>query len=71
MMRERSSTEETLNEFERVESEVKDLLELLELAVAEGDQGVIADVAAQLPALEPEVRRLELKRKSVFGRSTA
>ncbi|MBW2508741.1 MAG: peptide chain release factor 2 [Deltaproteobacteria bacterium] len=62
MMRERSSTEETLKEFEHVESEVKDLLELLELAVAEGDDGVIGDVAAQLPALEPEVRRLELKR---------
>ena len=62
MMRERSSTEETLKEFEHVESEVKDLLELLELAVAEGDEGVIGDVAAQLPALEPEVRRLELKR---------
>ena len=62
MMRERSSSEETIKEFERVESEVKDLLELLELAAAEDDEGVIADVAKQLPSLEAEVRNLELKR---------
>ena len=62
MMRERSSSEETLKEFERVDSEVKDLLEFLELAASESDEGVIADVAEQLPSLETEVRGLELKR---------
>ncbi|HSN81461.1 MAG TPA: peptide chain release factor 2 [Polyangiales bacterium] len=62
LMRERSSSEETLNEFERVHGEVKDLLELLELAVSEGDEGVADDVAERLPSLETEVRGLELKR---------
>ena len=62
MMRERASTEETLKEFERVDGEARDLLELLELAASEGDEGVLADVAEQLPALEAEVRSLELKR---------
>ncbi|MGD8608513.1 MAG: PCRF domain-containing protein, partial [Myxococcales bacterium] len=62
LMRERASTEDTLNEFERVHGEVKDLLELLDLAVSEGDEGVANDVAERLPSLESEVRGLELKR---------
>jgi peptide chain release factor 2 len=62
LMRERSSAEEILKEFERVDREVKDLLELLELAADEGDDGVLADVAEQLPKIEAEVRSLELKR---------
>ncbi len=48
MMRERSSAEETLKEFERVENEARDLLELLELAASERDEGVVADIAEQL-----------------------
>ncbi|MGB5267506.1 MAG: peptide chain release factor 2 [Polyangiales bacterium] len=62
LMRERASAEETLKEFERVDTETNDLLELLVLAASEGDEGVVADVAEQLPAIEAEVRSLELKR---------
>ncbi|NNE16994.1 MAG: peptide chain release factor 2 [Myxococcales bacterium] len=62
LMRERASAQETLKEFERVDNETTDLLELLDLAASEGDEGVVADVAAQLPAIEAEVRTLELKR---------
>ncbi len=62
LMRERASAEETLNEFEKVDSEANDLLELLDLAASEGDEGVVADVASQLPSIEAEVRSLELKR---------
>ncbi|MDH3484318.1 MAG: peptide chain release factor 2 [Myxococcales bacterium] len=62
MMRERASAEETLKEFGQVDTEARDLLELLELAVSEGDQGVVGDVAQQLPSLEHQVRSLELKR---------
>jgi peptide chain release factor 2 len=62
MMRERSSAEQSLQEFEAVDAEAKDLLDLLDLAVSEGEEGVIADVAARIPYLETEVRRLELKR---------
>jgi len=61
-MRDRASAEETIKEFEQVHRETRDLLELLELAASEGDQAVVADVAEQLPRLEQEVRRLELKR---------
>ncbi len=61
-MRERASAEETFKEFERVDRETTDLLELLDLAASEGDEGVVADVAEQLPAIEAEVRTLELKR---------
>ncbi|MBT8480541.1 MAG: peptide chain release factor 2, partial [Myxococcales bacterium] len=62
LMRERASAEEILKEFERVDSETNDLLELLDLAASEGDEGVVADVAGQLPAIEAQVRTLELKR---------
>ena len=61
-MRERSTAEETLKEFERVDAEIRDSLELLELAAAEGDDDVIGEVEAQLPTLSAEVRGLELKR---------
>ena len=42
-MRERSSAEETLKEFERVESEVRDLLDLLELVRHEQDDEAVGD----------------------------
>ncbi len=62
MMRERASAEEKIKDFEQVNNEARDLLELLELAVSEGDEGVARDVAEQLPSLEQQVRNLELKR---------
>ncbi len=62
MMRERASAEEKIKDFEQVNNEARDLLELLELAVSEGDEGVVRDVAEQLPSLEQQVRNLELKR---------
>ncbi len=61
-MRERASTEETLNEFEQVERETKDLLDLLNLAAEENDQAVIDDLVLQLPTIETQVRQLELTR---------
>lgn len=62
LMRERSTAEETLKEFERVDREARDLLDLLELAASENDEGVVEEVGAQLPTLTQEVRGLELKR---------
>ncbi|MDH3727872.1 MAG: PCRF domain-containing protein, partial [Myxococcales bacterium] len=61
MMQERASADEILNEFEQLYREARDLLELLELAASEGDEGVVGDVAEQLPSVEHQVRRLELK----------
>ncbi len=59
-MRERANAEETLTGYEKLDREVKDLAELLEMS--EGDDGMIAEVAEQLPAVESRVRGLELKR---------
>ena len=61
-MRERSAAESTLQDFEKLNREVTDLRELLELAVAENDSTIIDEVGAQVPALEERVRGLELRR---------
>lgn len=61
-MRERASAEETVTRFEKFTAEVTDLGELLEMAVAENDDEMIADVVEQIPALVTAVRELELKR---------
>ncbi|HSD67010.1 MAG TPA: PCRF domain-containing protein, partial [Vicinamibacteria bacterium] len=62
MMRERSGAEDTLQSFEKLERDVRELTDLLEMAAAEKDEGMVADVAQQLPALEASVRALEMKR---------
>lgn len=62
LLRERASVEETVNGFAKVEAEVRDLGDLVEMAAAESDQSMVDEVAAQLPALESRVRALELKR---------
>ncbi len=61
-MRERATAEDTLNSFEDLERELKDSLELLSLAIEEGDDGVVDEVAGQLGTLEDRVHALELKR---------
>jgi peptide chain release factor 2 len=62
LMSERSAVENQLASFDKLSSETKDLAELVELAAAENDQSIIADVAGQLPALEKRVREVELAR---------
>ncbi|MEM7139048.1 MAG: peptide chain release factor 2 [Myxococcota bacterium] len=62
LMRERSTAEETLKEFQRVDREIRDLIDLLELAADEGDEGVVEEVGGQLSEVGQEVRGLELKR---------
>jgi len=61
-MRERSGAEETLQSFEKTEGDVRELADLLEMAAEEKDEGMVADVAAQIPSLEDAVRALEMKR---------
>ncbi len=60
VMRERAAAEETVQGFEKLDRETKDLLELLDMS--EGDDAMIDEVAGQIPATEAAVRQLELKR---------
>lgn len=60
MMRRRSQVEETFTGFERVQSDVVGLLEMLDLV--EDDPDELAELLEQLPDLEAGVRGLELKR---------
>lgn len=62
MLRERAAVEEQITTFDRLSSSVKDLGELLEMAVAEGDESMIEDVGTQMPDLERGVRTMEVAR---------
>ena len=65
MLRERADVEDKVTTIEKLEREVGDDAELLEMAVAEGGpeaETVEADLAKQLPALQEKIRQLELKR---------
>ena len=61
-MRERASAESTLESFEKLDEEVKNLRELLEMAGEEGDEEIAEEVAAAIPALDERTRGLELQR---------
>jgi peptide chain release factor 2 len=62
LMSERSDIEQSLQRFDKLSGEVKDLGELLEMALSEDDQSVVADVGHQLSGLEKRTRELELAR---------
>jgi peptide chain release factor 2 len=51
-----------LSGYDKLSREVNDSLELIELAVMEGDESVVADVGSQLPDIEKRVREQELSR---------
>jgi peptide chain release factor 2 len=59
---ERATVEATVVRQETLVREVRDLQDLLEMAHGEGDQSMIDDVLAQVPALEKRVREAELAR---------
>ena len=60
-MQERTSLADALDAVRRIEQELSDQIELIELGEAEKDQSVIADAEARIAALKREVdaRRLE------------
>jgi peptide chain release factor 2 len=62
LMAERSSVEQTLSRFDKTSGEVKDLGELLEMALAENDASVVRDVAAQVDGIDKRMREMELAR---------
>ena len=62
LMRDRATAEQTLTDIGALSAQVDDSLELLELAAAENDSGIIDELGEQLSSLEQRVRDLELKR---------
>jgi len=60
VIQEKAGLEAIVGKYEKLFRETRDLRELLEMA--EGDQGVIAEVCAQIPELERRTRQLEVAR---------
>ena len=60
-MSEKNSLDFNLGNFERMQKSLDDLVELSELAEAEGDESVITDVINQLTSLQTEVKHGELE----------
>ena len=60
-MSEKNNLEFNLGNFQQMDTALKDLCELSELAEAEGDEAVIADIITQLEDLRAEVRHGELE----------
>ena len=61
-MSERADVEQTLTNYDKLVADVRDQGELLDMAAAEDDQAVIADVAKSLDKLERRMREAELAR---------
>lgn len=61
-MRQRSAAESKLTLLRKLDQELGDANDYLELAAEEGDDGAVADVDRQLDDLDRELRSLELKR---------
>jgi peptide chain release factor 2 len=60
-MQERTTLEDQMSAIERVERDIKDNLELIELGEAENDVGVVDEAEAALKRLKTEVARRELE----------
>ncbi|MCA9620296.1 MAG: peptide chain release factor 2 [Myxococcales bacterium] len=61
-LRQRSAAESKLTLLRKLDQELGDANDYLELAAEEGDDGAVADVDRQLDDLDRELRSLELKR---------
>ena len=61
LMQERTSLEDGLGAIDRVERDLADNIELIDLGESEGDEGVIAEAAGALDGLKAELARRELE----------
>ena len=61
IMQERTMLEDGLGAIDRVERDLADNIELIELGEAEGDEGVITEAGAALDGLKVELARRELE----------
>jgi peptide chain release factor 2 len=60
-MRERNQLDTAISHYHETERALRDSLELIELAEAEGDAAVVAEAEAQLAALKRDVQQRELE----------
>ena len=60
-MQERTSLEDSLSGIGKVDRELSDNVEMIELGEAENDEGVVAEAEAALKALKKDVARRELE----------
>ena len=61
LMRERASAENTIQTIEGIDREIRDLGDLVDWATEVKDEGILTEIAEQLPMLQDRVRSLELK----------
>ncbi len=61
LMQERTSLEDGLGAIDRVERDLADNVELIDLGESEGDEGVISEAAGALDGLKAELARRELE----------
>lgn len=61
LMQERGTLEDGLGALERIERELADNVELIELGEAEGDDGIVKEAEASLVKLKAEVARRQLE----------
>ncbi|HLY57912.1 MAG TPA: peptide chain release factor 2 [Stellaceae bacterium] len=61
LMRERNRLDTAINAHRRIERELDDALEMIELAEAEGDKALVAESEKQLASLKAEVGQRELE----------
>ncbi|MEY4579839.1 MAG: hypothetical protein RL701_4542 [Pseudomonadota bacterium] len=61
-MSERADVEQTLSNYDKLECDIRDQGELLDMAISENDQSVVDDIAKHLAALERKMREVELAR---------
>jgi peptide chain release factor 2 len=62
LLAERASIEQTISGYEALSRELSEQSELLEMALSEGEESMLAEIDAQLPQLDRRVRELELGR---------
>ncbi|MBF0446968.1 MAG: peptide chain release factor 2 [Magnetococcales bacterium] len=62
ILREKSLLEKTIGEWEALDQELNDAVELNEMAMEEGDETLLTEIAAQSTAMLHRVADLELKR---------
>jgi peptide chain release factor 2 len=60
-MRERNRLDQAIGGYRKIERELDDTLGMIELAEAEGDQGMVAEAEKQLDALKLDVHKRELE----------
>jgi peptide chain release factor 2 len=60
-MRERTQLEKSIGDFQALEREYRDAVELIELGEAEGDDGIVAEAEATLAELQKSAAKQELE----------